>query len=74
MLITSKDDSFTEGHWGYLEWRLVELAKQAARVTLTNGNDPRGLSRAAPQAPRWRREWKTADGIPYGEWENRGVE
>ncbi|MHB8741053.1 MAG: GIY-YIG nuclease family protein, partial [Coriobacteriia bacterium] len=42
VLITSKDDSFTEGHWGYLEWRLVELARQAARVTLANGNDPRG--------------------------------
>lgn len=42
VLITSKDDSFTEGHWGYLEWRLVELAKQAARVTLANGNDPQG--------------------------------
>jgi hypothetical protein len=42
VLITSKDDSFTEGHWGYLERRLVKLAKQAARVTLANGNDPRG--------------------------------
>lgn len=42
VLITSKDDSFTEGHWGYLECRLVELAKQAARVTLENGNDPQG--------------------------------
>ncbi len=42
VLITSKDDSFTEGHWGYLEWRLVELARQAARVTLANGNDPQG--------------------------------
>jgi len=42
VLITCKDDSFTEGHWGYLEWRLVELARQAARVTLANGNDPRG--------------------------------
>ncbi|MHB1324072.1 MAG: GIY-YIG nuclease family protein [Coriobacteriia bacterium] len=42
VLITSKDDSFTEGHWGYLEWRLVELARQATRVTLANGNDPRG--------------------------------
>ena len=30
VLVTAKDDSFTEGHWGYLEWRLVELAKQAA--------------------------------------------
>jgi len=42
VLITSKDDSFTEGHWGYLEWRLVEFAKQAARVALANGNDPQG--------------------------------
>lgn len=42
VLITSKDDSFTEGHWGYMEWRLVELARQAARVTLANGNDPQG--------------------------------
>jgi len=42
VLITSKDDSFTEGHWGYLEWKLVELAKQAGRTTLANGNDPRG--------------------------------
>ncbi|MEN6429333.1 MAG: GIY-YIG nuclease family protein [Coriobacteriales bacterium] len=42
VLITCKDDSFTEGHWGYLEWRLVELAKQAARVTLENSNSPQG--------------------------------
>lgn len=42
VLITCKDDSFTEGHWGYLEWRLVDLAKQAARATLANGNDPQG--------------------------------
>ncbi len=42
IIITSKDDSFTEGHWGYLEWRLVELARQADRVTLENGNDPQG--------------------------------
>lgn len=42
ILITSKDDSFTEGHWGYLEARLVELAREADRVTLTNGNDPQG--------------------------------
>lgn len=50
VLITSKDDSFTEGHWGYLEWRLVELAKQAARVTLTNGNDPQGRRLSEAQA------------------------
>ncbi len=50
VLITSKDDSFTEGHWGYLEWRLVELAKQAARVTLANGNDPQGRKLSEAQA------------------------
>jgi hypothetical protein len=50
VLITSKDDSFTEGHWGYLEWRLVELAKQAARVTLTNSNEPRGRKLSEAQA------------------------
>jgi hypothetical protein len=42
VLITCKDDSFTEGHWGYLEARLVELARQAERVSLANGNDPQG--------------------------------
>ena len=50
VLITAKDDSFTEGHWGYLEWRLVELAKQAARVTLANGNDPQGRKLSEAQA------------------------
>jgi hypothetical protein len=50
VLVTSKDDSFTEGHWGYLEWRLVELAKQAARVTLVNGNDPQGRKLSEAQA------------------------
>jgi hypothetical protein len=50
VLITSKDDSFTEGHWGYLEWRLVELAKQAARATLANGNDPQGRKLSEAQA------------------------
>jgi hypothetical protein len=50
VLITSKDDSFTEGHWGYLEWRLVDLARQAARVTLANGNDPQGRKLSEAQA------------------------
>ena len=50
VLITAKDDSFTEGHWGYLEWRLVELAKRAARVTLANGNDPQGRKLSEAQA------------------------
>lgn len=40
VLITSKDDAFNEGHWGYLEARLVELAREAARVSLTNDQTP----------------------------------
>lgn len=48
VLITAKDDSFNEGHWGYLEARLVDLAKQASRVSLTNDQNPqvRRLSEA----------------------------
>lgn len=48
ILITAKDDAFNEGHWGYLEARLVALAKQAARVSLVNDQTPqvRKLSEA----------------------------
>lgn len=48
VLITAKDDAFNEGHWGYLEARLVELAISAARVSLTNDQTPqvRKLSEA----------------------------
>jgi len=48
VLITCKDDSFNEGHWGYLEARLVELAREAQRVTLDNDQTPvaRKLSEA----------------------------
>lgn len=34
ILISSLDDSFNEGHWGYVESRLVEIAKQAERSSL----------------------------------------
>lgn len=48
ILISCRDDSFNEGHWGYLEHRLVQLATEAERVTLENGNSPqpRKLSEA----------------------------
>lgn len=42
VVITTKDETFTEGHWGYLEARLVELAREAERARLDNSNDPRG--------------------------------
>lgn len=50
VLITSKDDGFNEGHWGYLEARLVDLAKQAARVGLTNDQTPQGRKLSEAQA------------------------
>ena len=34
VLISSADDSFNEGHWGYIESRLVEIAMRAERATL----------------------------------------
>lgn len=34
VLICSSDDSFNEGHWGYIESRLVEIAALAERTTL----------------------------------------
>ena len=34
ILISSLDDSFNEGHWGYIESRLVETAKRAERSSL----------------------------------------
>lgn len=40
--ITTKDDTFTEGHWGYLEARLVAIATEAERASLENDNTPQG--------------------------------
>lgn len=34
VLISSREDAFNEGHWGYIEARLVEIATRAARCTL----------------------------------------
>lgn len=50
VLISAKDHAFTEGHWGYLEARLVELANQAQRVALENGNIPQGRRLSEAQA------------------------
>lgn len=48
VIITAKDDGFNEGHWGYLEARLVELARNAKRSSLSNDQTPqaRKLSEA----------------------------
>lgn len=50
VVITTKDDTFTEGHWGYLEARLVEIAKHAGRATLTNDNSPQGRKLSEAQS------------------------
>ena len=42
VLIAARDDSITEGHWGYLESRLVDLAKQAKRLAVDNAQTPQG--------------------------------
>lgn len=49
VLVSSRDDSFNEGHWGYLEARLVEIANTAKRCSLpdnTQTPQPRKLSEA----------------------------
>ena len=49
VLVSSRDDSFNEGHWGYLEARLVEVAATAKRCTLSDNAQtpqPRKLSEA----------------------------
>ena len=49
VLISSRNDSFNEGHWGYLEARLVEIASTAKRCSLpdnTQTPQPRKLSEA----------------------------
>ena len=49
ILISSRDDSFNEGHWGYLEARLVEIANTTKRCSLpdnTQTPQPRKLSEA----------------------------
>ncbi|MGO2941077.1 MAG: GIY-YIG nuclease family protein [Brevibacterium aurantiacum] len=50
VVITTKDDTFTEGHWGYLEARLVELAKSADRAGLANDNSPLGRKLSEAQS------------------------
>jgi hypothetical protein len=48
--ITTKDDTFTEGHWGYLEARLVAIARAADRATLMNDNSPQGRKLSEAQS------------------------
>lgn len=40
LLVISKDDNLTKSHARYLETRLIKLAQQAKRATLSNGTAP----------------------------------
>lgn len=49
ILVSSLDDSFNEGYWGYLESRLLEIARTTKRCTLRDNvqaPQPRKLSEA----------------------------
>lgn len=50
VMISAKDDAFNEGHWGYLEARLVELAETAQRSSLPNVQKPQGRKLSEAQA------------------------
>lgn len=48
--VTTSDDDLSKGHVEYLEARLIELATQAKRVALDNGNNPASQRRRLPEA------------------------
>lgn len=48
--VTTSDDDLSKGHVEYLEARLIEIASQANRVALDNGNNPASQRRRLPEA------------------------
>ncbi len=52
VVITASDEALTKGHVRYLEARLLELAKEAGRVSLDNGQAPPAQRRHLPEADR----------------------
>lgn len=48
--VTTSDDDLSKGHAEYLEARLIEIARQANRVALDNGNSPTSSRRRLPEA------------------------
>ncbi|MGA7323988.1 MAG: GIY-YIG nuclease family protein [Rhodomicrobium sp.] len=50
--ITATDEALTKGHVRYLEARRIELAKNAGRVSLDNGQTPASGRRHLPEADR----------------------
>ncbi len=40
VVVTASDEALTKGHVRYLEARLIEITKEAGRVSLDNGQAP----------------------------------
>ncbi|MFG1288430.1 GIY-YIG nuclease family protein [Xanthobacter versatilis] len=52
VIITTSDEALTKGHVRYLEARLIEVAGEAGRVKLDNGQLPKPDRRRLPEADR----------------------
>jgi Domain of unknown function (DUF4357) len=52
VIITTSDEALTKGHVRYLEARLIEVAEEAGRVKLDNGQSPQSDRRRLPEADR----------------------
>lgn len=52
VIITTSDEALTKGDIRYLEARLIELANEAGRVKLDNGQAPKADRRRLPEAGR----------------------
>ena len=61
VIITTSDEALTKGHVRYLEARLIEVAEEAGRVKLDNGQSPQSDRRRLPEAigPTWKRSFRT---------------
>lgn len=52
VVVTTSDEALTKGHVRYLEARLIDIAKNAGRVQLDNGQAPDAERRRLPEADR----------------------
>lgn len=50
VIVTTSDEALTKGHVRYLEARLIEMASDAGRVSLDNGQAPKSDRRRLPEA------------------------
>jgi hypothetical protein len=52
VVVTTSDEALTKGHVRYLEARLLEMTRDAGRVSLDNGQEPSAERRRLPEADR----------------------